>query len=265
MIVDCENYVLEWREPAERWFARCNERVPPKLPFLIDRTLPLGRKAEPRALLAGVLYAWPELFRATLAEERDARFRFVQWLFEAYRRQRVKHSQEELVVALAQQARVRHGPMVSARMLFAGRLLRDQTPAVSPEHASREITDAPRGAIEVALIYDVWRLIEYADHIDVESACETIVDAFARRGDVVIGEDVAQGLDYAYCLALHLLARHEAMREYFWKHASQRVTTPALRERLIRALNDDTLTRDSLRLSDGGGAGNAMVAGVQAQ
>jgi hypothetical protein len=143
---------------------------------------------------------------------------------------------------LCARARVRHGPLVSARMLYSARCLR------------------PRDeSIRVDLVHDVWRLLVNAEHLDVESACEAIADAAAGIDRDGLDPSVAESVDYAHCAALALLGRREALASLFWASAGRRARTPAARARLARLL-DHSLAESEARLA-GLGAGE-LAAGL---
>ena len=327
MRVDEGNYVVVWRAAPSRWLDDLDGPIPAVVPFLLESVDYNGcergvnsNELRPRMLLGGVLVSWAELVGGSDAAKRASRLRWARQLFAKFAHRAGKRTVDDIIWEIAREARRRHGPLVSARMLYAGRLLsglaergggnlaaarRDHGVSDGTERgagcavghgatmtsvmgdrtvgpqlnrvaepagelwrasAGRERINSPTASnpaarngiarsgigstmLAVALLGDIWRILEYADHIDVESACETIVTTYKAMDEADVPPESVEEVDYAYCVALHLLARRKPLREFFWRTASRRVHTPALRERLVRLLDDESLELAALKVS----------------
>ena len=243
--VDNDNYRLVWRSPPAGWFIRHRATAPDACPFLVPDGIAgsaVRQRMHHGMLMAGLLYAWTEVAAPVRREARPAtELAWVRWLFNQATRRGRRLSAANVVLALARRARAQHGLLVSTRVLFGGcEMYRDLEPLPPLPGPAGQAS-----AVRIALVEEVWRLLARAPHVDVESACETIVDAYEAIPPSALGPAARESVDFAYCAALHLLARRDRLRT-FSREAAVRLHAGGLRDRVLVLLNDASLDLPNL-------------------
>ena len=229
LIAEYDDHAILWRLMPDDWTNGPFSSEPPDmLPYFVDGeeyeklTQEQGIGFTPYALLCGILLSWNESGNFWKKKVHVTPHHFLVNMLDNLRRDAGIDSIEEMILKAAASIRDAHDPLLSSRILMAGR-------SIQP------------GSVRICctLILDLWMVLEITDEVDTESALKMIISAYQEGNVFNIMTEVFEVLDYIYLVSLSFLGRSEERDAFFQQTAPRWHYYPALRDLMLKLIKDD--------------------------
>ncbi len=220
MYVDRGKYSILWMFVPGEWSKNISLLDSPRvMPFLLEGEAYENARGKgiveltPIALASGILISWSEPKSSWKNEPPQRLYPFLLDVLDDLRVGLDVSSLEAMIMGVGAFVSESQGALPSSRVLTAGMGIVPESPGIRSD-----------------LIQDLWVMLELADEIDQESACELIIKAYRGIEFPTEIEPVFEMLDYICLVALSWLHRWEERNALYWQIASRRVSDPFLKK-----------------------------------